>query len=89
MRTGAGEAIRSPLSLAYVPRAALRGVIEEYVSRAGTDDGAREKRIEEKIVDVERQLERGEAVIVFNADTATRNIVPARDAITDWYQARR
>jgi uncharacterized protein YheU (UPF0270 family) len=54
---------------------ALRGVIEEYVTRAGTDYGAQERTIEEKIADVERQLERGEAIIVFDVDTATTNIV--------------
>jgi uncharacterized protein YheU (UPF0270 family) len=59
---------------------ALRGVIEEFVTRAGTDYGARERTIEEKIADVERQLERGEAVIVFDVATATTSIVAARRA---------
>ena len=36
---------------------ALRGVIEEFVTRPGTDCGAREKPIEEKIADVERRDE--------------------------------
>ena len=54
---------------------ALRGVIEEYVTRAGTDYGAREKGIEEKIADVQQQLERGDAVIVFDTAAATTNIV--------------
>jgi uncharacterized protein YheU (UPF0270 family) len=61
---------------------ALRGVIEEYVTRAGTDYGAQEKAIEEKVADVERQLERGEAIIVFDVDAATTNIVPARGPVT-------
>ena len=60
---------------------ALRGIIEEFVTRAGTDYGAREKAIEEKIADVQRQLERGEAIIVFDADSATTN-VPARETAT-------
>ena len=55
---------------------ALRSVIEEFVTRAGTDYGMRERTIEEKIADVQRQLERGEAIIVFDPDTATTNIVP-------------
>ena len=59
---------------------ALRGVIEEFVSRAGTDYGARERTVEEKIADVERQLERGEAIIIFDGDTATTNIAPAHRA---------
>lgn len=58
---------------------ALRGLVEEYVTRAGTDYGMHEKTLEEKIADVHRQLERGEAVVVFDVDTATTNIVPARD----------
>jgi uncharacterized protein YheU (UPF0270 family) len=61
---------------------ALRGVIEEYVTRAGTDYGAHEKPIDEKIADVERQLARGEAIIVFDVEAATTNIVPARKATT-------
>ncbi len=58
---------------------ALRGVIEEFVTRAGTDYGAREKSIEEKIADVQRQLERGDAVIVFDAAAATTNVVAVRE----------
>ncbi|MBI3769873.1 MAG: YheU family protein [Deltaproteobacteria bacterium] len=55
---------------------ALRGVIEEFVTRTGTDYGAQEKTIEQKIGDVERHLERGEATIVFDVDAGTTNIVP-------------
>ena len=74
-------------SLIVVPRdaiscEALRGVIAEFVTRAGTDYGPQERTTEEKIADVERQLDRGEAIIVFDADTATTNIVPARGADT-------
>jgi len=61
-------------------REALRGVVEEYVTRAGTDYGTQERTIEEKIADVERQLQRREAVIVFDVATASTNILPARRA---------
>ena len=57
---------------------ALRGVIEEYVTRAGTDYGVSEKTLEEKLADVERQLASGDAIIVFDVDTGTTNIVPRR-----------
>ena len=57
-------------------------MIEEYVTRAGTDYGAREKAIEEKIADVQRQLEHGEAVIVFDAATATTNIIRSNEPTT-------
>lgn len=68
----------TPIEVPYhaLSAAALRGVIEEFVTRAGTDYGAQERSIEEKIADVQEQLERGEAVIVFDAATATANIVP-------------
>jgi uncharacterized protein YheU (UPF0270 family) len=37
-----------------------------------------ERTIEEKIADVERLLDRGEAIIVFDSEAATTNIVPKR-----------
>jgi uncharacterized protein YheU (UPF0270 family) len=57
---------------------ALSNLIQEFATRAGADYGGRGKAIEEKIADVQRQLERGEAVIAFDIDTATTNIVPTR-----------
>jgi len=56
----------------------LRALVEEYITREGTDYGLEEKTLEEKVADVMRQLERGEAKIVFELETATANIVPAR-----------
>ena len=55
----------------------LRRLIEEFVSRSGTDYGRVEKTVDRKIADVMRQLERGEVRIVFDAATGTGNIVPA------------
>ena len=57
---------------------ALRGVIEGFVLREGTDYGERERTLEEKVADVRRQLERGEARIVFEPETETVDIVPIR-----------
>ncbi|RIL06349.1 MAG: hypothetical protein DCC71_07090 [Proteobacteria bacterium] len=57
---------------------ALRGVIESFVNREGTDYGAAEKSFDEKIADVRRQLERGEAKLVFDPDSESVNIVPVR-----------
>ena len=56
---------------------ALRGVIESFVLREGTDYGRRDYSIEEKVAAVMRQLDRGEAVIVFDPDTGTVSIVVA------------
>ncbi len=54
---------------------ALRGVIEEFVTREGTDYGDRVYSLDEKIAHVRRQLERREAVIVFDPENETINIV--------------
>ena len=53
----------------------LGRVIEEFVTRAGTDYGAHEKTLEQKIADVRRQLVSGEATIVFDPETERVDIV--------------
>ena len=58
---------------------ALRGLVEEFVTRDGTDYGAVERGIEEKIARVLAQLRSGEARLVFDPETETANIAPARD----------
>ena len=55
----------------------LRAVVEEFITRAGTDYGERERSLEEKVEDVMRQLKRGEARIVFDPETQSVNLVPA------------
>ena len=57
---------------------ALRGLMEEFVSREGTDYGLRERSFEAKVRDVERQLESGEARIVYDLFEERANIVPVR-----------
>ena len=59
--------------------AALRGLAEEFVSRAGTDYGDQERSFESKIQDVMGQLERGEVRIVFDAKTESTNLLTARE----------
>ena len=56
----------------------LRAVVDEFVTRDTTDYGERERTLEEKVADVMRQLERGEAKVVFDSDTGTVNIVSRR-----------
>ena len=55
---------------------ALRGLIEEFITRQGTDYGAREVSLDDKVEDVERQLNNGEARIVFDNVDERANIVP-------------
>lgn len=58
---------------------ALRGLVEEFVTRDGTDYGAVERSLEEKIAGVMAQLEAGEARVVFDPETQSANIVTVGD----------
>ena len=53
---------------------ALRGVIEAFVLREGTDYGEREFSLDQKVTHVRGQLERGEAQVLFDPDTETVHI---------------
>lgn len=61
---------------------ALRGVIESFVLREGTDYGVRDVSFESKVAQVLRQLERREAEIVFDPDSESIDIVVRRPAST-------
>jgi uncharacterized protein YheU (UPF0270 family) len=56
----------------------LRAVVESFVLREGTDYGEREYSLDEKVARVIRQLERGEAHIVFDPDTESVDIAVRR-----------
>jgi uncharacterized protein YheU (UPF0270 family) len=47
----------------------LRSVIESFVLREGTDYGTTDYSLEQKVAHVMRQLERGEARIMFDPNT--------------------
>jgi uncharacterized protein YheU (UPF0270 family) len=57
---------------------ALRGVVESFVLREGTDYGERDVSHEAKVEQVMRQLERGEAKILFDPVTESVDIVVTR-----------
>jgi len=57
---------------------ALRGVVESFVLREGTEYGSRDFTLEEKLAHVYGQLERREARIVFDPETETIDIIPTR-----------
>ena len=57
---------------------ALRGVIEAFVLREGTDYGEREYSLEQKVEHVLGQLDRGEAQVMFDPDTETVQVMPVR-----------
>jgi uncharacterized protein len=55
---------------------ALLGVIESFILREGTDYGWRDVAHDEKVAQVRRLLERGEARIVFDPHDSSVTIVP-------------
>jgi uncharacterized protein YheU (UPF0270 family) len=56
----------------------LRAVVEAFVLREGTDYGAQDVPFERKVADVMRQLERREAVIVYDPGSDSVDIVVRR-----------
>ncbi len=58
---------------------ALQGIIEEFISRNGTDYGEIETSRETKFRQVKCKLETGEAILIFDDETETTNILSAND----------
>ena len=54
----------------------LRALVEEFITREGTDYGEAEVDLETKALQVMRQLEKGEAAIFFDERSETCNILP-------------
>ncbi len=71
-----GETPAAPIAIPYqeLSDEALRGVLEAFVLREGTDYGAREVEFETKVAQVRGQLERGEAQIWFDPETSSVDI---------------
>ncbi len=61
---------------------ALRGLIEDFVTRNGTDYGDIEVSLETRIAQVMRQLKSGDVVIAYNHDEEYCNIITKEDART-------
>lgn len=62
---------------------ALRGVIVQFITRDGPDSAHVETPFEEKMIQVEKQLDNGKALLVFDEKTQTCNILPADKWVED------
>ena len=60
---------------------ALKGVIEEFITRSATDYGAVEASLETKVKQVKNKLKDGSAVLVYDDETETTNIFSADDPL--------
>ena len=56
----------------------LRAVLEEFISREGTDYGPHEYSMEEKLEHLYRQLENGDIGISFDPNTESCTLVPLK-----------
>jgi uncharacterized protein len=74
------EPSTEPVTIPYTELSAdaLQGVIESFVLREGTDYGASEYSLEQKVAHVMRQLQRKEAQIVFDPETESVDIRPTK-----------
>ncbi len=54
---------------------ALSGLIEEFVTREGTDYGHVDYNLEAKVDQVKAQLEQGDIVIIFDSTTESVNLM--------------
>lgn len=72
------EAAPEPIEIPYaeLSEEALRGVIQHFVLREGTDYGTHVYSLDEKVEQVLAQLRDGRAQIVFDPMTETVHIVP-------------
>jgi uncharacterized protein YheU (UPF0270 family) len=54
-------------------------LLEEYASRDGTDYGARELSLDEKVANLRRQLEIGDVGLVYDADSEEWDLMAAAE----------
>lgn len=54
---------------------ALRGLIEHFVLREGTEYGERDFTLDEKVAQVRRQIDRGDVRILFDPASESVNLV--------------
>ncbi len=57
----------------------LTGIIEEFIQREGTDYGASEVTVDDKIQQVKKQIQRGDVVITFDHHTESCNLLTRAD----------
>ena len=81
-RREAGIVVSIQIPWQTLSPAALNGVIEEFVSREGTEYGAEEVSLETKCRQVMRQLEKGDVIITFNDETQSCSIGVVTGAVS-------
>ena len=60
-------------------QAALQGLVDEYILRDGTDYGSREYSLDEKRLQVLKQIDSGKVQILFDPNSETTTLVTLED----------
>ncbi len=60
--------------------AVFRALMEDYVTRDGTDYGERERSLAEKVEALERQVRAGEVRLLYHGESEQWDLVPADEA---------
>ena len=63
-----------------VPAIPLRRMLESFIAREGTDYGAVERTLDEKVNALTSQLKQREVVIVFDGESESFNLITAQQA---------
>jgi len=58
----------------------LQGLLEEFASRDGTDYGARETPLDERVHQLRARLDAGEVELLFDLDSESWDLLPRDDA---------
>jgi uncharacterized protein YheU (UPF0270 family) len=58
-----------------IPEATLRRMIEEFVTRDGTDYGLTEVPLETRVENVMHQLRKGKTLVVYDEENESANLV--------------
>lgn len=58
----------------------LQALMEEYVTRDGTDYGAVELTLEQKVARLESQITRGDIWLLYDGDTEEWDLLPREEA---------
>ncbi|HEX7477437.1 MAG TPA: YheU family protein [Polyangiales bacterium] len=61
--------------------AALEGLIEEFITREGTEYGHKEHALPDMRAGVRKQIERGLVTIVFDPDSETTTLINRSDLV--------
>ena len=61
---------------------ALDGLVEEFITREGTDYGQREHSLDDKRAAVLKQLARGEVAIIFDFESESTTLVSRQELRT-------